>query len=207
MKREIIKLTSTQLDALKEIASIGVSHSATALSKMLNEKVMIDVPTLNILPIKEFENLLGSPKDLIVGVYFRVLGKASGRILLSFKKESAFALVDVLLKKPIGFTKTLTDYDQSALSETSTILTAGCLNALAEFLGMTFMPSVPYLAFDHSPKIVDMVFKDIPKNIEYTVIVDSEFRSQKSNIKGRFFVFPDEDALLTIWHAIGMAKI
>lgn len=206
MKKDIIKLAPTQLDALKEIASIGVSHAATALSKMLNEKVMIVVPTLNILPIKDFGNLLGTPKDLIVGVYFRVLGKASGRILLSFKKESAFALVDVLLKKPIGFTKTLTDYDQSALAETGTILTASCLTALAEFLGMTFMPSVPYLTFDHSPKVVEMVFRDMPKNIDYTVVVDSEFKAQKSQIQGRFFVFPDENALTAVWHAIGLSS-
>lgn len=197
-------LTEPQLDALKETASIGVSHAANALSKMLNEKVMIVVPTVNILPAKDFALLLGHSQEIIVGVYFKVLGKASGRILISFKKESACALVDVLQKRPPGTTKVLTPLDQDALNETSMVLTAACLNALAQFLGMTLMPSVPEFAFDRPPSLVERVFRDLPKGIEHLLVVDSEFHAHASKIQGRFFVFPDDQTLSVVWRSVGV---
>lgn len=201
MKKEL-KLSAPQLDALKEIASIGVSHAATALSQMLTRKVMILVPQVNILPLNEFSNYIGNSYELIVGVYFRILGKASGRILLSFKKQSAFNLVDLLQNRNQGFTKILTEFDQSALNETGTILTAACLNALADFLGMTFMPSVPHFRFDSAQSIVDAIFRDLPQDATHTVVVDSEFNSDDAKVKGRFFIFPDENALDAIFKAV-----
>ncbi len=197
-------LTAQQLDALKETASIGVSHAANALSKMLNEKVMIVVPTVNILPVKDFSMLLGHSAEIIVGVYFRVLGKASGRILVSFKKDSACALVDVLQKRTPGTTKVLTPLDQDTLNEASMVLTASCLNALAQFLGMTLMPSVPTFAFDRPPAMVDRIFRDLPKGIEYLLVVDSEFQAHTSKIQGRFFVFPDDHTLSVVWRSVGV---
>lgn len=201
MKKEL-KLTPNQMDSLKEIASIGVSHAATALSKMLDKKVMILVPQVNILPISEFTNYIGSSYELIVGIYFRILGKASGRILLSFKKQSAFNLADLLQNRKQGFTRILTEFDQSALNETGTILTASCLNALADFLGMTFMPSVPHFRFDNAQAIVDAIFRDLTQDISHTVVVDSEFSSADAKVKGRFFIFPDENALDVIFRAV-----
>jgi chemotaxis protein CheC len=196
-----INLTELQKDALKEIASIGVSHAATSLSKILNEKVMIVVPEVSVLPLKHFPEVLG--KNLIIGIYFRILAEASGRALISFEKESAFNLIDVILKREIGTTKVLTEYDQSALNETITIFIASALNALADFLGMTFMPSVPHFTFDYPEVIVEKVFQDIPKKVEYIVSIESEFRTEKTKIQGKAFIFPDENALKVIWNAIG----
>jgi len=197
-------LTPSQSDALKETASIGVSHAANALSKMIQDKVMIVVPTVNILPLDQFAMLLGHSQEVIAGVYFRVLGPASGRILISFKKESACALADILQKRPPGTTRILTALDQDTLKETSMVLTAACLNALAQFLGMTLMPSVPIFTYDHPPAMVERIFKDLPKNSGHLVVVDSEFHARASKIQGRFFVFPDDHALAAVWRAIGV---
>lgn len=188
------------------MVSIGVSHAATALSKMLGpkEKVMIVVPTLNFLPLQEFSMLLGHTYELVVGVYFRVLGKASGRILITFKKDSSLALVDILQHRRPGYTKILTPLDQDTLKETSMVLTASCLTALAKFLGMTFMPSIPHLTFDRPPAIVKMVFHDLPRTVDYLLVIDSEFQAATSKVHGRFFVFPDEEALAVVLRAIGV---
>ena len=66
------------------------------------------------------------------------------------------------------------------------------------------MPSVPQFAYDRPPAMVDRVFKDLPKGIEYLMIVDSEFHAHASKIQGRFFVFPDEQALANVWRSVGI---
>ncbi|MEK6646139.1 MAG: chemotaxis protein CheC [Candidatus Firestonebacteria bacterium] len=205
MKKNIV-LTQMQLDALSETASIGVSHSATALSKMLNKKILIKVPQVSILPLIEFPKLLEtqSKEDILVGIYFRVLGKASGRILITYSKDSALALADVLMKRPKNFSRMLTAMDQSALEETGTILTAACLNALADFLEMTFIPSVPQFAFNHTESLVQSIFDEVKQISEYLVVVESEFIETDNKIKGKFFIFPDANALEVIWKSIGV---
>jgi chemotaxis protein CheC len=197
-----LELTEIQRDALREIASIGISHSATALSKLINKKVMIDVPKVNILPINKLPDVIASSNELIVGIYFKILGKASGKVLLSFKKESALLLADILMKKPIGETKILTEMEQSALKELGAISTAVCLNALAEFLGMTLLPSIPHFMFDYSDSIVKSLFEEVKSDSEYLVVVDSVFKESNNKILGRFLIFPNEHSFEAIWRAL-----
>ena len=189
-----LELNNIQRDALKETASIGISHAATALSKMINKKVLIDVPEVSIQPINKLKEILGPSDELLVGVYFKVLGKASGKVLLSFKKESALRLADLLMKKQPGQTKILAAMEQSALKEMSAISTAVCLNALADFLGMTLLPSIPHFTYDYSGSIFKNIFEEVKDDTEYVVVVDSEFKEASSKILGRFLIFPDVNA-------------
>jgi len=203
--KKLTDLTEEQVDALKEIASIGVSHATTAFAKLLGQKqkVMIKVPQLSIKPLSEFGQSLGQFDKILVGIYFRVLGKASGRILLTFNKESAMAMADILMKRQPGQTRILSEMDQSALQETGAILTAACLNALAKFLDMTLIPSVPHFIFDRSNVVAASVFEENKTETDYILIVDSEFQTADRQILGKFFLFPDEEALNAIWHALG----
>ncbi|MBP2033226.1 chemotaxis protein CheY-P-specific phosphatase CheC [Clostridium algifaecis] len=49
-------LTSIQIDALKEVANIGTGNAATALSQLLNKKVDMNVPFINIVPLEKIFN-------------------------------------------------------------------------------------------------------------------------------------------------------
>ena len=42
-----------ELDVMKEISSIGTSHAATALSKLLQKEVRITIPEISILSYEE----------------------------------------------------------------------------------------------------------------------------------------------------------
>lgn len=206
MKNPIL-LTDIQKDALKEMASIGVSHAATALSKMINKKVLIDVPKVNMFPIAKLADELGPSNELIVGIYFKVIGKVSGKVLLSFKKESALILADILMKKRIGETKILSEIEQSALKELGAIATSVCLNALAELLGMTLLPSIPHFTFDYSKSIVNSLFDEIGMSYEYLLVVDSVFKESNNKILGKFLLFPDEQAFEVIFKALKLKEM
>ena len=201
-----LELTALQRDSLREIVSIGVSHAATALSKMINRKVLIDVPNVNILSINKLSDVLAPSKELIVGIYFKVIGKASGKALLSFKKESALILADVLMKKPVGHTKILSEMEQSALKELGAISTSVCLNALADLLNMTLLPSIPHFMFDYAQSIVKSLFDEVKSDSEYLVVVDSEFKESNNTILGRFLIFPDEPAFESIFKALKLKE-
>lgn len=200
-------LTEIQRDALKEIASIGVSHAATALSKMINKKVLIDVPQVNILPVSEIAKEIDPSEELMVGIYFRVIGKVSGKVLLTFNKESALLLSDVLLRKKTGETHILGELEQSALKELGAISTAVCLNAVAELLGMTLLPSIPHFSYDHSSEIARSLFDEVKTDYKYLLVVDSVFKESNNHILGKFFLFPDQEAFNAIFNALKLKEI
>ena len=53
MTINIDELDNVQLDVLKEIGNIGSGNAATALSKLVNKKIDMEVPRVKILEFKE----------------------------------------------------------------------------------------------------------------------------------------------------------
>ena len=48
-----IELSHYQLDALTETVSIGAGNAATALSKLVGRKIMIEIPTITVHNVEE----------------------------------------------------------------------------------------------------------------------------------------------------------
>ena len=46
-----IVLTDVQRDALQEVANIGASHAATALSQMVNRDIRIGIPSVEVISL------------------------------------------------------------------------------------------------------------------------------------------------------------
>ena len=64
-------LNNLQIDVLREIGNIGAGNAATALAKMLNKKVDMDVPKVKILEFKDVNEILGGAEILVVGILLK----------------------------------------------------------------------------------------------------------------------------------------
>ncbi|MFH1239195.1 MAG: chemotaxis protein CheC [bacterium] len=202
MSKEI-KLTEAQLDALRELGSIGAGNAATAMSQLLGKTVMMSVPKIDIIPVEKVPLLMGEPETLVVGVYLRVLGDVLGSMLLSFPRDSAFSLVDVLMGRKAGSTKILSEIDRSALKETGTIVAGAYLNALSSLTHRTLLPCTPNLAFDMMGAIVDYILIGLSQVIEFVIVLEVEFIEKETKVKGFFFILPDAESLNVILKSIG----
>ncbi len=136
-------LSDEQIDALKEVGTIGAGHAANALSQLAGRKIIISVPEVKVISLKEVVELVGPPENLAAVVYMNLMGDTQGKSLLIFSKRSAFNLVDILMKRPAGQTKFLREIDCSAIKEVGNILAGAFLTTLADFLNITLIPSVP----------------------------------------------------------------
>jgi len=194
-------LTFEQMDALRETGNIGAGHAATALSQLLQMKVLISVPEVRILPLGEVAGLVGDPDTLVAGVYMHVLGDATARILLLLPRASALHLSDLLLKKPVGTTKVLSELGHSAIKETGNILASAYLNALSEFLGLLLIPSVPNLAFDIASAVLATVTEGYELPNSELLCITTEFIEEGQVIKGYFLLMPDHASLPVLLQA------
>jgi chemotaxis protein CheC len=193
-------LSEAQIDALREVGNIGAGHAATALSQLLQKKIMISVPEVIILPMDQVAGLVGEPETLVAGVFMHVLGDATARILLLLPRASAIHLSDLLLKKPEGSTKVLNELAHSAIKETGNILASAYLNALSEFLGLLLIPSVPNLAFDIAAAVLATVSEGYTGND--LLCITTEFIEEEKVLKGYFLLIPDQASLPVVLQAI-----
>jgi chemotaxis protein CheC len=194
------ELTARQIDMLAEISNIGAGHAATALSQLLDRKILLHVPSVKVIPISEVPDVVGGPERLVVGLFFRIFGQAKGNILILFPKESALALVaDLLNREPSG-SPILQDMESSALKEVGNILAASYLNAISQMLKMVLIPSVPGLAYDMAGAVLDYILIELSQEGETALLIETEFVSE-SRIKGHFFLLPDPESLRLILNA------
>ena len=86
---DVRDLKESQLDAMREVANIGAGHAATALSQMTNRTIMITVPRVNVRPLEDACDMLGTPDEVIAAILMHMMGDLTGRALLLFPERSA----------------------------------------------------------------------------------------------------------------------
>ena len=61
-----------ELDVMKEISSIGTSHAATSLSKLLQKEVRISIPEVSVLSYEETVDRMGNIEELVAATLVHV---------------------------------------------------------------------------------------------------------------------------------------
>ncbi len=199
-------LTPLQLDAIREVGNIGAAHAATVLSQLLNNKVSMTVPQVNILPLAEACDFVGGPEEPMVGIYLRVFGGAPSKILYLFPEDKALFLAGLLIEDPEKCRNLLGELEISALKEIGNILTGAYVYAFSTFTGINMLSSVPALAFDMVGAILNTILADLGEMGDYAVLIETKLTACDSSIDGHFFLIPDPGALTTILEALGVKK-
>ena len=89
-------------DGLKEVASIGAGHAATALSQLTDRRIMISVPQVRRIEYDEVPRMMAGFGDHVAVVMMRMLGDLTGRSLLVFGENDAVRLCDLILRRDPG---------------------------------------------------------------------------------------------------------
>ena len=203
---DVRDLKALQLDALREVANIGAGHAATALSQMTNRRIMISVPQINVTRLEQVPELLGDPQEVVAAVLMHTLGDLTGRTLLIFPEPVGQRLCDMLLRRPLGTTKTFEVIEQSCLKEAGNILSGAYMNALSEFMGMLLLPSVPSLVVDVSAAVLTTTYLNFGHDRDFVFCVETEFSIEaEEGLRGHFLLLPDLASLKAIFDAIRLS--
>lgn len=197
-------LTPIQLDALREIGNVGAGNSATALSQIINKRIDMNVPKVALVPIEAVPDLVGGPDAIVVGVFLRIYGRAPGNVLFLMPQKSAFYLVDTLMGKEHGTTKSLDFMDESALMEIGNILSGAYLNAFFSFTHISMLPSIPALAMDMAGAILNIILVQLGQMGDQAMVIETEFLAEDDGISGHFFLVPDPGSLGILIEAVGV---
>ena len=197
-------ISEFQLDAFREIGTIGAGNGATALSQLMNRKVGMSVPSIKVLPFAQVPDVVGGAEKLVAGLFTTVEGPAPCNILFLFPIASAKVLAGHLMNCKYLENEGIDDVGKSALAEVVNIVNGAYLNSLASFTSLHFIPSVPALAIDMAGALLDTVLAQIGMAGDHALLMETVFSEIEENVTGHFFLLPEAGSLEKIMEAIGV---
>lgn len=130
-----------EIDAIGEVLNISLGASATAVSTILNTRVDITTPVVNVMKKDEFEMGRVEPA---VGVAITYISGLEGNNVMLLKRHD----VKVIVEKMMGIEMTdeefeLNEMNISAVCEVMNQMMGASATALSEFLGKMVNISTP----------------------------------------------------------------
>jgi chemotaxis protein CheC len=201
---DLLTLSPKELDALRETASIGAGHAATALSLMTGQRIMISVPQLTIAAVEDVPQQITDEEEPIAAVMMQMMGDLTGRSLLVFPRATALRLAQLMLRRTRDASAEFGALEQSALKEAGNILSGAYLNALSEFLGLMLLPSPPSLVVDMSAAVLTTAYAQFGAERDMLFAVETQFLFDDldDHLRGFFLLMPDMASLRVILRAI-----
>lgn len=197
------ELSDIQLDALKEVGNIGSGNAATALSQMLNKKIDMTVPQVDVLTYDDMIKRIGSEEDTVVAVLLAAYGDAPGNLLFIMNYNKAQEFSKFLLN---GFEDVTEDLYISVFQEIGNILGNSYINAINKLTGLNLMTSVPSVAVDMLIAVLSSSFMAAEQYGERILAIDTNFIDDLDKLEsgGNFFYIPRPNSLNKILTKLGL---
>lgn len=204
----VLDLKAIQLDALKEIANIGAGNAATALSQMTGQPIEISVPELFGVENAQLSQRLFEGVDEVAVATVSILGDLGGYSALVLPVGDVGAMCARLMAttEPAIEDGALTPMAASILQEVENVIAGSYLNALASFIDMSLLPSVPAVRIVSIDDAVKALGEDAA-SIVICAATEFQFEAQgdEAVLRSQFLHLPDETSLQTILKAINLA--
>lgn len=204
------KITSMHLDVLKEIGNIGAAHAATALSTLLNKKIDMRVPKVEMVSFDDMMDLAGGAENVVAGIYLRIEGDVTGSMFFVLPIEQANRFIRRLIQDDsFDFqTGAVSEIGASAMQELGNILSGSYLSALSDFTRLKIFPTVPALSVDMVGAIISFGLVEVSHISDYVIVIDTAINEEdvpnSESVKGHFFLLPDPESFEAIFQALGV---
>lgn len=203
-ERELDKLNDLQFDVLKEIGNIGAGNATTALAKMLNTKIDMNVPRVEMVPFTELPDTFGSPEEVLAGILVQLDGDIKGMMMFLAKEESAHTLVNSLMGgMGAAGDGTFSEMELSALSEIGNIIIGAYLSAMSNLTNLKIASSVPYISIDMAGALLSVPAIEFGKLGDKVLLIETQF-GELDLVNGYFLMVPELESYDVILSSLGM---
>lgn len=207
------ELNEIEIDVLREIGNIGAGNAATALATMLDEKVDISVPIVQITDFDTAIRALGGAETMTVGVLVNFLGEANGMIMFLLKMEEAKDILDILIGEDSDDNDEenidenhLSDLKLSAIKEIGNILGSSYINSIATMTGLRIEVSVPYIAIDMAGALMSVPLIEFGSVGDKVMFIEESFTGEKNKLISNIIMFAEMETIKIIMERLGIEE-
>lgn len=197
------EMSNEYFDVLKELGNIGAGNATTALAQLMQTKVDMSVPRVQLLEFKELGEAMGGEELVMAGIYLAIEGDITGSIMFLLEKKAAKHLV----AKLIGTESDQDDFTEmefSALKEVGNIITGAYLNSLSSITNLMIQPSVPDLTVDMAGAIISVPAIEFAALGDRMLMIQTQFFDEMV-LDGYFILIPDLDSYGRMLAALGIS--
>ncbi len=203
MSKNIAEFNDIVIDVLREVGNIGAGNAATALAKMINKKVDMNVPKVNVMDLPDVPDLLGGAEKEVCGIFFKLDGDIEGSIMFVLNTQSALNLVNLLMPREDA---TFDEFTVSALQEIGNILSGSYISSLSGLTNLNVQISVPSLAIDMAGAILSVPAIQFGLMGDTILIIENQFIEEDvaKSVQGYFFLIPEIDSYEKLLNSLGV---
>ena len=202
MSGQTLKLNELQKDALKEVGNIGAGHAATALSQLLNTKINLTEPRIDVIKFRDLATRVGHENRVIAALHMYVRGEAPGQMVVIFDREQALDFVNVFIKRIIGDIQVFDSIVDSTLKELGNIIAGAYLTAIIQLTGINLLPSVPTLSYGTIQAAFRTLMSILPDQDVF--LIESSFLDKEKHVSGQFILIPETGSLGPLLSVFGV---
>jgi chemotaxis protein CheC len=194
------ELTPHQVEALRQLANLGSADAARSLGRLLGTQVEVVQPRAQVAPRGAVQRVL-PPDSAAFSVRFTVEGGARMRWVMHVTEEGAALMGGLLLGVPLlGEVQDRRMY-ASALAEMSNIVVSSYVGGVAAAVGLTLVPSIPYVGTGSLSQTLEEAFGDLDSSL----LLVTDLRLPGVRNAGRIIAAPVDDSISRLLSMLGAA--
>lgn len=197
------QLNDLQFDVLKEIGNIGAGNATTALSKLMNMKIDMGVPTVALVPITDIAGIIGAEDMPVVGILLGLQEDVKGTMMFLTTEEAANVMVNVLLGRDESAKEPFGEMEYSVISEIGNIIAGAYLSALSTLTNLTVTASVPAMTIDMAGAILSVPAIEYGKIGDKVLFIETQL-GEDSILKGYIVMVPELESYGKILSSLGI---
>ena len=207
-----IKLTEIQRDALQEVGNIGAGNAANALAQMINKRVDINIPSVEMVELDDYANKISKKNEKLLVAWSNVVGKTRATVLTLFNIKDAIDITSIIvddrdkkqidLRKKIDMASDFPELYHSAISELGHILGSHYVSAIGDLLGLRLMTEPPDISVDTGNQLFKILKEEIGLLKKLSLVITTNVIITDIKITGTFLFVPSLETLQELLDAL-----
>jgi len=196
-----VTLTETQRDALVELLNIGFGRAGASLSKLTGQRILLDVPVVDIHPVAQLNaSLRKVGVGNVASVHQVFSGPVAGDALLILDPTAASTLKELLTDEP-ALPLELDASSREVLTEVGNILLNACIGTFGNLLKVPMSFAVPDIDVASLRSVVEKLIAD-GDAMRYALVVTAGFRLRDAAVTGYVVIVLTVQSLTTLLLAV-----
>ena len=194
-----------ELDVMREIGSIGTSHAATSLSKMLQKEIRITIPQVNILGYEEAVDRIGDMEQIVAATLVKMSGDVDGLMLFLFNLDFANTVLEKMIGESYKGFEEMDELARSALTEIGNIIICSYINAFSQLVNVDIELSVPRATMNMLGAILTVPIAEYGYETDKLMYCNADFVMDGKQLSDWLLMLPDIRSLNDILDKLGVS--
>ena len=178
-----MELNAVQHDALVELLNIGFGRAGASLSKLTQQRVLLEVPNVAIHPVTHLNESLGKlVNERVASVHQVFGGPVAGDALLLLDPFAAATLTELLTDVP-PLSMDLDPSSREVFTEVGNIVLNACIGTFGNMLEVPVSFSVPDVDVTDVHNVIDRML-ETGDALRYALVITAGFRLRDSAVTG-----------------------